>query len=192
MMRVRARLAALAGALVAASAVYAGADSQQEAQALIGLEYQLSTGTTNGQTIAEHPSCSNVGGTLMWVRGKSFDDWSAGEFECKGQRILLLKRQVNASGAAVRWRIVDTQLLPPYAPGFDDKRPFAPRLHSTGECALDGRTDTLFFVLLRWGKRERVDWRTGVERAWGFNLDAERIVPLSTRRIVCEKPDPLD
>lgn len=190
-----ARLAALTAGCLAVQVGYAGdadPEAQQEAQALIGVEYQFSAESGLRQTIAGRPSCSNIGGTLVWIEGKPFDDWSAGELECKDRRILALKRQLDSPQGALKWKIVDTQLLPAYDSGSDDKRPAALRLHSTGECTLDGKTDTLFFVLLRWGKRERVDWRTGIERAWGLNLKAERIVPLSTRRIVCEKPDPHD
>jgi hypothetical protein len=184
--------AVLALVLSSAAATAITPEQDERARALIGLEYRLAPGVTNGQVIAEHPTCTHLGGAVMWMNGRSVDDWGFSQLLCNGHPIIALEHKVHSVDPNPKWRVVDAQSLPPYERNADEGRPHALRLHFTGECALDGRTDTLFFVLLRWGKRERVDWRTGIERAWGFNLDAERIVPLSTRRIVCEKPDPLD
>lgn len=182
-----------AAVVLALSSTAASATSpQQQASPLVGLEYRLAPGATNGQVIAEYPACTHRGGAVMWIDGRSVNDWGFSQLLCHGQPIIALERKVDPTDADPKWQVVDTQALPPYEENAGEERPRGLSLHFTGDCTLDGKTDTLFFVLLRRGKRERVDWRTGIERAWGFNLKAERIVPLSTRRIVCEKPDPHD
>ncbi|MCM5677925.1 hypothetical protein M8A51_00070 [Schlegelella sp. S2-27] len=180
--------ACLWGAL--ATAHTADPSALEEAQRLVGLEYRLGPGAAAGQIIAQRPSCSNVGGSVVWNDGRPMDEWSFGEFICNGRSIALLKRQVGEASNGPTWRIVDALPLPSYEQHGEPKRPNALRLYFNGECELDGKTDTLFFALVRFGKRDRIDWRTGVERAWGFNLTAERIVPLSTKRIVCYRPEP--
>jgi hypothetical protein len=161
----------------------------RDARELIGLQYRLAPGILNGQVIAERPSCSHVGGATMYVDGHAVDGWAYSEFSCSGRPIALLERRTDETDGRPTWKIVDTLLLPNYS--LDDpNRPKALKLYFNGECELDGKTDTLFFALVRFGKRERIDWRTGVEKAWGFDLNAQRIVPLSTKRIVCHQMEP--
>ena len=161
------------------------------ARALVGVEYRLAPGIAGGQSIADGVPCTYVGGGLVLVNGEMSDKWAYSQLTCHDRPVAILEKKVDRPDAPDAWRIVDAMALPPFERDLDPKRPNALRLFGTGDCELDGKTDTLFLALVRWGsKRDRIDWRTGVERAWGFNLTAERIVPLSTTRIVCYRPEP--
>ncbi|MCM5681748.1 hypothetical protein M8A51_19650 [Schlegelella sp. S2-27] len=175
---------------IACVAVQADASTlpvEQEARSLIGVEF---TARVMGAAIAPHLTCTNEGGGGIEIKGVSPEGWSYGRAVCQGRSVAVLKRAVGQEGQHIKWRIVDAVLLPRFELDPDPKRPNAPRLLSAGECELDGRTDTSFIALVRWGKHERVDWRTGVEQAWGYDPQQERIVSLSTKRIVCWRPEP--
>jgi hypothetical protein len=163
--------------------------SAEEARAMIGMEY---TASMPGERIApDRFSCINEGGAILLINGISQNDWSTSTTTCQGRPVITLERFVKRLGPReTTWRIVDTLVLPRYERDPDPRRPNALRLFQTGDCELDGKTDTYFIALVRWGKREKIDWRTGVERAWTFDIERERIVPLSTKRIVCYRPEP--
>lgn len=177
----------LTAACVAAHADVSSLPVAQEAQALIGIEF---TAKAMGSPIDPGLSCTNEGGSTIEVNGVTVEGWGYGRAVCKGRSVAMLKRIVGREGADIRWRIVDAVLLPRFEWNVDPKRPHAPRLFKVGDCELDGRTDTFFIALVRWGKHDRIDWRTGVEKAWGFDSQKERIVPLSPKRIVCHLPEP--
>ncbi|GAB3552557.1 hypothetical protein GCM10027343_38230 [Noviherbaspirillum agri] len=128
----------------------------------------------------------------MLVNGVDHHDWSINKGQCQGQPVIMLERFISRSAPDVStWRIVDTLVLPRYMRDPDPgRRPNALRLFETGDCELDGKTDTSFIALVRWGNREQINWRTGVERAWTFDVERGRIVPLSTKRIICYRPEP--
>lgn len=64
------------------------------------------------------------------------------------------------------------------------------QLMSTGDCSLNGDTLIDFTALVRMGDRERVDWQTGVLKAWIPNVTTKKYEALSTRNIVCGTPTP--
>jgi hypothetical protein len=122
--------------------------------------------------------------------GEVTHEWAFGEAWCGDRVALLLKHVIGREGRRPIWRIVDTVLLPPF------EREWTPRNQNeltrffAGDCQLDGRIDEFFVALARLGKRNRVDWRTGVKHAWTFDIEKGRIVPVSTRRVVCHRPTP--
>ncbi|MCM5681747.1 hypothetical protein M8A51_19645 [Schlegelella sp. S2-27] len=174
-------------AFVAAQADASSLPVAQEAQALIGIEF---TAKAMGNPIDPGLSCTSKGGSTIEINGVTVEGWGYGRAVCQGRTVAMLKRIVGQEGADIRWRVVDAVLLPRFAWGFDPKRPHAPRLFKVGDCELDGRTDIFFIALVRWDKRDRIDWRTGVEKAWGFDPQKERIISLSPKRIVCHRPEP--
>jgi len=98
----------------------------------------------------------------------------------------------GATNDAHRWRIVDAFLLPEVVGvEFEPEHPVGPYLYSSDDgCSLDGRWDSTFYAVVRLSERKRMDWRTGVVGAWGYDLKQQRIVPLSTKRVVCPKAEP--
>jgi len=157
----------------------------EEARALIGVEYAP---LLLDERIADHLSCTNEG-------GGSLDDenWSDGIANCQGRKVIVLKRFVKKDQHAT-WRIVDILLLPPVE---DEWRPnLGNELHLieawAGHCDVNGRSKIPPYVaLVRWGKRNKrdeINWRTGVEKAWTFDTKRGRIVPLSTKGFICEWP----
>lgn len=178
---------------LAMTSITAPADSrpamtvEEEARALIGKEY---TFRMQGQRISPELSCTSEGGGLLFINGVFDDEWASGAVKCQGRAVEVLKRAVGEADGDTTWRIIDTLVLPPYKESPNPKRPNALRLAAAGPCELDGRTDTFFIALVRMGKRDRIDWRTGVEKAWTYDIERGRIVPLSTKRIVCYRPEP--
>jgi hypothetical protein len=163
---------------------------EEEARALIGTEYAsraLGEGISPGKL-----SCINEGGGRLHLDGVSYDDWSDGQAKCQGRAVVILKRAIGEANGRTTWRIVDTLLLPPTRLYRSSKRPNALMMVSSfeGICEASKRPDTSFVALVRWGKRDRIDWRTGVERAWTFDVERGRIVPMSTRSIECEWVEP--
>jgi hypothetical protein len=186
----RRRAWAFALALAATTALADGRPAMteaEEAHALIGIEY---TSRLHGERITSRLSCTDQGGGLLHGDDISHDEWSHGLATCQGRTVVILRRAIGEVNGRTTWRIADTLLLPPVQLDPAPERPNALRLFGTGDCELDGRTDTFFITLVRWGKHDRIDWRSGVERAWTFDIKRGRIVPLSTRRIACYRPEP--
>lgn len=154
------------------------ADPEQRARDLIGTERidvlldEVLPGT----------ECVNLGGGVIDIDGQEKSDWALDHASCGNRTMALLKRDVGTEGRYVRWRIVDTYLAPPIKKGT--------RLYQQGDCELDGKIDTTFYALARMGKRQAVNHRTGVLAAWTVDLEAQKIVPVSTRRVVCYRPTP--
>lgn len=160
------------------------------AGALIGVE---STTRLMGEKVGPDTlSCVDRGGGYMALDNQMLNDWSDAVLVCQGRLIVTLERKVGEANGLEKWRIVDTLLLPPLQDEWNPRRPNALMyIHSSeGVCGLTSRPGTSYFTLVRWGKRKRIDWRTGVERAWTFDIAQGRIVPLSTRHIYCEWVDP--
>jgi hypothetical protein len=59
-----------------------------------------------------------------------------------------------------------------------------------GECELNGNNDTYFTALVRLGRREKVDWKTGVRAAWVPTPETGKIEELPIRHVVCWRPTP--
>ncbi|MCW7537252.1 hypothetical protein OOT46_05225 [Aquabacterium sp. A7-Y] len=161
--------------------------AEKEAQALVGVEY---TSRFPGDRIAPPLSCTTDGGGSIEIRGRRREPWWYTQARCQGRAVVMLERQVGRVDRHATMQIADTLLLPRFEVEWDPTNPDALYLYANGSCELNGRTDTSFFALIRWGQRERIDARTGVERAWTFDLKRGRIVPLSTQHIVCYRQDP--
>ncbi len=167
----------------------AQANDTEVAKGLIGYEHIV---VAPAQPFPGRPGCINQGGAVIYTKGVFSYDWGNGIVICDGRPILFLERYIDTNPAdrVYRARIVDAVVLPRYELDADPRRPNARRLFETGDCELNGRTDTSFMAIVRWGKRERIDHRTGVEAAWGFDTERGRIVRLDTKRIVCWRPEP--
>jgi len=157
----------------------------EEARALIGIEY---TPRLTGDQITDRLTCTDEGGGLLDNDGM----WSHGLAKCQGRWIVILLHAVGKVDVHTTWHITDTLLLPPVEVLWSSERSNALYLSSAeeGACEVRGRPNTYFIALTRWGKRDRIDWRTGVERAWTFDIKHGHIVPLSTKGIVCESIEP--
>ncbi len=181
---------ALAPAISGMAAGKPAMSARDEARALIGIE---STARLMGEKIApDKLSCIDSGGGYLVIDDVPSDDWADGMAECQGRMVMTLARKVGVVDGREIWRIVDTLLLPPLEREWDPRRPNALMLVRAveGVCGQSGRPGTSFTALIRWGKRKRIDWRTGVERAWTSDIVHGRIVPMSTRHIFCEWVDP--
>ncbi|AKJ30508.1 hypothetical protein AAW51_3817 [Caldimonas brevitalea] len=154
---------------------------------MVGTQYSAQR---PGDRVAPHLSCVVEGGGVLWVDGQSADDWSFGTFDCRGRAVLVLQKITpNANGGKTK-QIVDSLLMPRFERRPESQRPSSLQFLVMGECALDGSRDNFFVALGRYGKRNRIDGRTGVQHAWGFDVKQGRIVPLPTERIACDRPDP--
>lgn len=163
---------------------------EEEAKALIGLEHEA---LGDHQLLAEHLSCRYVGSGTITLNQHPQGEWSDSLADCQGRFVMTLDKLVQSgTGERRRWRIVDAVLLPPALISKDADRPEGPYLYNASfdDCTLDGRYGTSFYALVRHGKRDRMTWRSGVAGAWGFDLRQGRIVALSLRRVVCQRPDP--
>ena len=160
---------------------------EEEVRALIGVEYSPGI---QGEKFTSRLSCTRSGGGLLYLNGVFNDEWVAGTGTCQGRTIKTLERMVKEENGLSIWRIVDALLLPPVADDWDPNRQNKLQISLMGECTFDGETNTSFFALVRWRDREQVDWKTGVEHAWTYDIERGRIVPVSTKRIVCEWLEP--
>jgi hypothetical protein len=162
---------------------------QKEIEALRGLEY---VSIMPGQKVASHLSCTEEGGSLLVLRGVLNREWSKSLLQCQGHWVITLNREIAAVSAEghVKSRIIDTLVLPPVQFDLDPDNLEALRYSGDSECEIKGLPNTTFIALVRFGNRKRVDWRNGVEKAWTFDIKQGRIVPVSTKRIVCEPYEP--
>jgi hypothetical protein len=160
---------------------------EQEIEALKGLQYLL---VMHGQKVASHLSCTDEGGGSLSTPGASDSGWSRGMVQCQGRWGVILKRRVGTVESRTKWKIVDSLVLPPLQWEPDPADTEALRFIGSDNCALKGRPNVHFFVLARFGKRDRIDWRTGVENAWRFDLKRGQIMPLPIKGIVCEAYEP--
>jgi len=161
---------------------------EAEARSLIGVTY---TPIFPSLRITEASSCTDEGGGSLALDGRLSREWSFGEAWCGDRVVLLLKRLVGREkDKRPVWRIVDAVLLPLYKRDWTSRDERQVGKFIEGDCQLDGRVDNSLVVLARLGKRNRVDWRTGVKHAWTFDVEHERIVPVSIKRVVCRRPTP--
>ena len=107
------------------------------------------------------------------------EDLGISSFECGGQVMETIIQVTHNNSVAV---VLDALLLPKLKPGE--------RYMMAGDCELGGKTDTDFLVIVHLGKREKVNWKTGVRAAWLPNVKTRRFESLSTRHIVCWRPTP--
>jgi hypothetical protein len=162
-----------------------------EAKALIGTEFvsqMMGVPISPGRS-----SCTDEGGGRLYVNGMNLDDWFEGVLSCQGRTIIILKKKLGHENGRPKWKIVDTLLLPPltWEEGLGNRSSkLVLHLNADGQCDTRDTSPTSYFALLRWNKREQIDWRSGVEKAWTFDIEKERIVPRSTRDISCEWTEP--
>ena len=162
--------------------------AEKPAQSMIGLAF---TSPLQGEPIPGHPTCISTSEMRVFKDGEDLPDRSVTHARCGGRDILMLQVETGKSpNLWPRYLVVDTLLLPRLSRNDWPIPVKAPRLEDMSNCELDGSRDTLFFAVVRWGRRERVTGRTGVLHAWGFDENHRRIVPLDTSRIVCWRPEP--
>jgi hypothetical protein len=159
----------------------------EEVKALRGLEYRFDL---MGQKVTEHLSCTQEGNGSVTANGIDYDDWSDGLVKCQNLWVVTLSRSVGKPQPRGQWRIVDTLVLPPVQFDPDPDDPEALRFIGGDNCDIKGIRSGSVIILARFGNRQTIDWRTGVEKAWTFDPKRGRIVPLSTKRIVCDAYEP--
>lgn len=99
-------------------------------------------------------------------------------FNCNGRGLYLFEQSIGDG----KVKVIDALHLPRFKPGE--------RYMMTGDCEIDGNTDTDFIAIVRLGRREKVDWKTGIRAAWVPTPETGKIEELSTRNIVCWRPTP--
>jgi hypothetical protein len=156
----------------------AGCASQERSEferALIGMEWVRQVSDFE---IPPLPIPCNLVATVHLQQSKEPLPLGIESFRCDGRALELITKMDEG----FRVTVLDALLLPKLQAGE--------RYMIAGDCEMDGRTDTDFVAIVRFGKRERVDWKTGVRAAWLPNVAKRRFEPLSTRNIVCWKPTP--
>lgn len=160
------------------AALLPGAAAQERSEferSFIGREWTLQSSDLDSYPLSEQ--CRYIGGYMLQMP-EGPEELGIDSFLCDGQALELLSVFI----AEGRVRILDALLMPRLMPGE--------RYMMTGDCALTGRTDTDFHVIVNLGKREKVNWKTGVRAAWLPNVKTRKFEPLSTRHIVCWRPTP--
>ena len=122
--------------------------------------------------------CKYLGGYEIRRKQKEVDGFSIQYFTCNGRELDLFAQTVDGR----KLKVIDALLLPRLKPGE--------RLMQPGECELNGNNDTYFTALVHLGRREKVDWKTGVRAAWIPTPETGKIEELSTRHVVCWRPTP--
>lgn len=165
--------------------------AEEEVQALIGSEYVL---FVNGMRIMPGLSCTDEGGGVI-ERDKRVvsDRYRAGYANCQGRYVVMLTEVVGRVDGGIKRKILDAVALPPTSYESLDTSDDPLHFEYDGYCTLDGETGTSMIVTLRYGGRtepgEEIDWQSGLEQAWGYDLEALKIVPIDLQRIVCYVPD---
>lgn len=162
---------------LAAAIAWAG-DPVVQARALVGIEFDpLLPGD-----VVPGSECVSKGWQTVYINDRWIEGWALGSSICSERLVFTLEHRVDQDEREAKWRIVDSLLLPPPAKGA--------RLFQQGDCELDGKTDRTLLAVVRLGRRERVDHRSGVIAAWSVDPAAGKIVPVSTKRVVCYRPTP--
>jgi hypothetical protein len=162
---------------------------EEEVAALKGSEFGP---TLQGAPLVSPLSCTLWGSGQLVMRRRPQVGWDEGVAKCGDRFVLMLMRfHEGKTHFENRWRIVDAVLLPEVDHSQpDNNRLGGRRLYTADECFLDRTWGTALYAVVNVSEHKRMDWRTGVIGAWGFDLKRERIVPISTKRVVCHKPEP--
>ncbi len=131
-----------------------------------------------GDELPMLPNCKHLTRFDLQRQQRPSRGQSAHVFRCNGEHLILLA----SLGAGGDNQVLDARTLPRLRRGES--------LIYPGDCELDGNSDTDFFAIVRFGRRERVDGKTGVRAAWVPDPESGKIQPLATRRIVCWRPTP--
>jgi len=145
-------------------------------QSFIGREWSKASPDFDSYPLT--PQCKALGGYLLEKKEKTPEDYAIAEFTCDGRELLLLTQSLGFP----RVKVMDALLLPRLKPGE--------RLMESGDCELAGKADTTFIVLVHLGRREKVDWKTGVRAAWMPMPETGKIEELPVRRVICWRPTP--
>ncbi|PZA14246.1 hypothetical protein DNK49_22910 [Azoarcus communis] len=182
--------------LLAACAVTTNAQAwsksaEEEAQALIGTEYVY---LMPRMRIVPGLSCTHEGGErVRRDHHEVSDDHSIVFANCQGHYVVLLTEIVGRVDSSNKLRVLDAVALPPTSYESLDISEDPLQFEYDGYCTLDGYTGTSMIVTLRYGGRtepgEEIDWQSGLAQAWGYDLDALKIVPIDLKRVVCYVPD---
>jgi hypothetical protein len=160
------------------------AKPNQIARAVIGAEYVSAPNRPNA------PGCTHRGGSVISAQDVP-TDFSYQLMSCGSQWVLALEQLVGrVDNKWPRLRILDATALPSFKSNATESQLHVRQIVNSGDCTLDGRRDRTMLVLVRWGKGDRITSRNGVITAWGFDLEAGKIILLDTSRIECEKPTP--
>lgn len=187
-MYLRKQSVALALALIMPLAVAGraiGTTAELQAKALIGSEY------TGLGIESLQPSCKDAGGGPLFAGTDILQDWDIGNLYCQGRPVLALKKFLGRVGDLPRWRIVDAVVIPAYEPNGSPGGPGTLQIMGTGPCTLDGKRDEYILVLVREGRRQKRNGeREEVAYSWRFDIQHEKIVPISTKRVRCVHDEP--
>lgn len=138
----------------------------------IGREWNQKLALEGSYPLSER--CRYAGYSLL----AKHDEFSVESFVCDERKLELLVRATGNQKVLV----LDAVLFPKLAKGE--------RIMMTGDCEIQKKADKFFFVLVNLGKRESVNWKTGVKAAWYPNPETGKIEELPTRHIVCYRPTP--
>lgn len=145
-------------------------------QSFIGREWTLVSPDLNPYPLSDR--CKYLGGYGLRRNQQKVEGFSVDYFTCDGRELHLFEQAIGER----KVKVIDALLLPPLKPGD--------RLMQPGECELNGNTDTYFTALVHLGRREKVDWKTGVRAAWVPTPETGKIEELPTRHVVCWRPTP--
>jgi len=141
-------------------------------QSFIGREWNQRFVHEDAYPLSER--CEYRGGSVMPMH----DSFVIESFLCDGQQLELLGQIISPRKVLV----LDAVLFPKLEKGE--------RIMMSGDCELRRKIDKFFFAIVNLGKRDAVNWKTGVKAAWYPNPETGKIEKLSTRNIVCFRPTP--
>ncbi|MFN7153789.1 MAG: hypothetical protein ACK4OE_08850 [Acidovorax sp.] len=173
------------------------AETTAVASRLIGHEYAV---VPFSDTVAEGLACKFAATDDVWQAGVEMSGWTRGLLLC-GESVpyLFLAKNIGVTQFAVsggnppqpypRNRILAVQKLPKvsnYGADGDGSGLLELVDSFAGQCDLDGGGGSSFVALVRWKGEATVQGPPGVEAAWGFDVEAARIVPLNPQQVACE------
>jgi hypothetical protein len=154
-------------------------------KSLIGGQY------VGGRIETLQPSCTDAGGGALADGPTQVDGWYYGNLYCHEKPVLTLTKVIGRVGDLPRWRIADAIAIPAYEPPGSAGGPGTLQIMGTGPCTFDGSHDEYIVALVREGKRQKRNGeREDVAYAWRFDLQREKIVPVSTKRVGCVHDEP--
>lgn len=176
---------------------HGGAETTDVASRLIGHEYAV---VPLSDTVAEGLACKFASSDDVRQASVEKTGWTRGLMLC-GDSVpyLFLAKNVGVTQFAMsggdppqpypRNKILAVQQLPKVSNfSTDGDGSELPELVDSfaGQCDLDGRGGTSFVALVRWNGEATVQGPPGVQAAWGFDVEAARVVQLDPQRLTCE------
>jgi hypothetical protein len=143
-------------------------------QSFIGKEWRI--GDYENKNIPHISQCVLDGGGLS-------SPIYIGYLNCKEKFLMLLGTPIeNKLPLGDPVRILDALQLPRIKSNEE--------FMEAGDCKIKGNTEPYFIARVNLGHRKEVNWKTGVKAAWTVDIDQQKIIPLSTRDIVCYRHTP--